>query len=124
MNSFSDDNQILVQEQTLGMLDDALYYLNAACNRITAQQRRLDKMGKDVFEMETRAQYEGACQYFGYDLRPGEIVDYEVTIKSLYKQQSRDYHPDRHPEHLEKFLTLQKQNEIIVTYNERQRNKS
>jgi hypothetical protein len=110
-----------LQEMTITMSENALAYFNARCNRIVIEQREMNGVQARTAALNERAKYEEACRsdYFGYELKPKEIVDYDRYLKKSYKQQSRDYHPDRHPEHLAKYIELQKFNEIIVTYNEK-----
>ncbi len=114
------DHHAALQESVSNMIDNAFAYLHARVERLARDQKELNGMASYSSEAKERRLYEEACRsdYFGCDVAPGKLVNYERDIKKAYKQMSFDWHPDRHPEHLEKYLQLQRYNEIIITYNE------
>ncbi len=113
------EQHVSLQEMTITMVDGAIGYFNARCNRLVKEQMLASHTASLSAELIERTKYEEACRhdYFGYELKPGEIVDYDRYLKKIYLRRAADSHPDRHPDRLADYLKLNQLNEIILTYN-------
>jgi len=113
-----------VRSMSLSFLSDAIEFLNSTCRRLAREERDQRALSAATKALNARRDYEHACSYFGVKVTGHHLAD-EAPIKKIFRQMSKDLHPDLNPgrekEVLPRFQELQEKYEIIVSYNHTQK---